>query len=230
MQLDLVILSVKKIRMSLSIFLCFLAFPCSPCFVCCASSFLCWPAFVFELLSLSPAFVAVVYHGLRNTFNKDKACSLLITALTSLLSSHSLRPSASTASSITCWNHTNLMEEVQVPIILPTSVVVEADEWSINQVDKDQQGNQQTPDDAQLNIYFFPSHICTELLHSGRNSRLACHPAVDWTLFLLQQHFWWPSMATDTRQYTSACSRNKRSHRPPSSLLHPLLIPQPRPK
>ncbi|TWW74334.1 hypothetical protein D4764_14G0003350 [Takifugu flavidus] len=43
------------------------------------------------------------------------------------------------------------MKEVQVLIILPTSVVWGADEWSINQVDKDEQGNQQTPEGCPAN-------------------------------------------------------------------------------
>lgn len=47
------------------------------------------------------------------------------------------------------------MEEVQVPIILPTSVVVGADEWSINQVDKDEQGNQQPPEGCPAKYFFF---------------------------------------------------------------------------
>lgn len=101
------------------------------------------------------------------------------------------------------------MEEVQVLIILPTSVVWGADEWSINQVDKDEQGNQQTPEGCPANQRFVPSHIRTEVLPSGHNSRVACHAGVNRTLFLLQEHFWWPSMATDTRQYTSACTRNR---------------------
>lgn len=46
------------------------------------------------------------------------------------------------------------MEEVQVPIILPTSVVVGADEWSINQVDKDEQGNQQPPEGCPAKYFF----------------------------------------------------------------------------
>lgn len=46
------------------------------------------------------------------------------------------------------------MEEVQVPILLPTSVVVGADEWSINQVYKDEQGHQQTPEGCPANQRF----------------------------------------------------------------------------
>lgn len=64
--------------------------------------------------------------------------------------------------------------------------------------------------DAQLSNGLF--HI--PKVHKSLNSRVAYHPGVLWTIFLLQQHFWWPFMAADTREYVSACSvctRNKSS-------------------
>ena len=48
------------------------------------------------------------------------------------------------------------------------------------------------------------------------------------TLALVQQRFWWPSMAADVRTFIAACpecARNKSTHRPPAGLLQPLPIP-----
>lgn len=61
---------------------------------------------------------------------------------------------------------------------------------------------------------FVPHSKVSQVPHWGHNSRVACHPGVLWTIFLLQQHFWWPFMVADTSKYVSACSictRNKSS-------------------
>lgn len=57
-------------------------------------------------------------------------------------------------------------------------------------------------------------------------SKVACHPGIHRTQALIQQHFWWPSKASDVRTTAcTVCAYNKSSQRPPAGLLQPLPIP-----
>ncbi len=53
-------------------------------------------------------------------------------------------------------------------------------------------------------------------------SKLACHPGVNLTSFLVKQQFWWHSMGCGVQDFVFACSvcaRGKTSNRPPDGLL-----------
>lgn len=66
------------------------------------------------------------------------------------------------------------------------------------------------------------------MLSWGHTSRIACHPGVHRTLALIQQRFWWSSMAADIWTFVAACTvctNNKSSHRPHAGLLQPLPSP-----
>uniref|UniRef100_A0A3P9J093 Gypsy retrotransposon integrase-like protein 1 n=1 Tax=Oryzias latipes TaxID=8090 RepID=A0A3P9J093_ORYLA len=52
---------------------------------------------------------------------------------------------------------------------------------------------------------FVPSALRTMVLNWGHSSRLACHPGLTRTGFLIAQRFWWPSMSSDIRVFVSAC-------------------------
>lgn len=68
--------------------------------------------------------------------------------------------------------------------------------------------------------------LCIPRFSSG--ARFDCHPRMGRTLSLLGQHFWWPTMATDTQDFVTACTvcaRGKSSHRPLAGFLRPLPIP-----
>ncbi|XP_061786097.1 uncharacterized protein [Nerophis lumbriciformis] len=67
-----------------------------------------------------------------------------------------------------------------------------------------------------------------EVLNWAHNSKIACHPGITRTTYLLAQRFWWTTLRTDVTEYVAACStcaRNKASHRAPAGLLRPLPIP-----
>uniref|UniRef100_A0A8C7ZVR1 Gypsy retrotransposon integrase-like protein 1 n=1 Tax=Oryzias sinensis TaxID=183150 RepID=A0A8C7ZVR1_9TELE len=72
---------------------------------------------------------------------------------------------------------------------------------------------------------FVPSTLRTMVLKWGHSSRLACHPGVTRTGFLIAQRFWWPSMSSDIRAFVSACHVKTPRTPPPAGLLHPLPVP-----
>lgn len=61
------------------------------------------------------------------------------------------------------------------------------------------------------------------LIQGGMSPRLPQNP------HLIQQNFWWPSMAVDSKEFVKACSicaHSKSYHRAPVGLLRPLPIPK----
>ncbi|KAI2657474.1 Transposon Tf2-9 polyprotein [Labeo rohita] len=75
---------------------------------------------------------------------------------------------------------------------------------------------------------FVPEGLRSEVFRWGHCSKVACHPGVNRTTFLVKQRFWWPSMARDIRPFVLACSVcavSKSSNRPPAGLLQPLSVP-----
>ncbi len=112
--------------------------------------------------------------------------------------------------------------------ILPPSCVVGAATWDIERVVKEAQSHQPDPGGGPTGRMFVPDTARSQVLQWGHSSRLTCHPGFHRTLKFLQQSFWWPTMAQDTREFVAACTdcaRSKASHRPPAGMLHPLPIP-----
>lgn len=112
--------------------------------------------------------------------------------------------------------------------ILPSSCVVGAFRWRIEeQVTKALQ-NCQPPDGVPPNRLFVPVPLRSQVIHWAHTSKLACHPGVRRTLFLAQQRFWWPAMEKDIADYVAACpvcATCKSSHKPPAGQLRPLPVP-----
>ena len=122
-------------------------------------------------------------------------------------------------------------EKPETETILPPTCVVGAVRWEVEWVVEEALQAHPAPDGCPPERLFVPPPARAPVLQWGHSSKLACHPGVHRTLSPIRQHFWWPSMATDTRKFIAACSvcaRNKPSHRPPAGLLQPLPIP-PRP-
>ena len=120
------------------------------------------------------------------------------------------------------------VEEPSEETILPSSCVVGAARWKIEQVVQEALRDHPAPEGCPQGRLFVPPPVRSPVLQWGHSSRVACHPGVHRTLALLQQRFWWPSMSADTREFVAACSvcaRNKSSHRAPAGLLRPLPIP-----
>ncbi len=75
---------------------------------------------------------------------------------------------------------------------------------------------------------FVPETLRSDVIRWSHCSKVACHPGVSRTMFLIKQRFWWPSMARDIRCFFLACSVcavSKTSNRPSAGLLQPLSVP-----
>ena len=111
--------------------------------------------------------------------------------------------------------------------ILPSTCVVGAARWEI------EEGRSRRPVRTirtlkAVHPMYVPPPARSPVLQWGHASKVACHPGFHRTLALLQQHFWWPTLSSDTREFVAACSvcaRSKASHRPPAGLLRPLPVP-----
>ena len=117
------------------------------------------------------------------------------------------------------------LEDTAGSTILPSACVVGAAGWEIEGV---VQGDQPVPQGCPPDRLFIPEVVRSPVLQWAHASRIACHPRCRRTLALLQQWFWWPSMAADTKEFVAACSvcaRSKASHQAPAGLLRPLPIP-----
>lgn len=122
----------------------------------------------------------------------------------------------------------SLVEDSPEDTSLPSSCVVGAARWEIEQVVQEAQGDLLTPVNCPPDRMFVPPSARSPVLQWGHASKVACHPGVHRTLSLLQQCFWWPTISSDTREFVSACSncaQSKPSHQRPVGLLHPLPIP-----
>ena len=67
-----------------------------------------------------------------------------------------------------------------------------------------------------------------DILQKHHGSLVAGHPGYKKTIELLQQHYWWPGMATFTKDYIARCDTCegfKGSNWAPAGLLQPLRIP-----
>ncbi|CAK6981241.1 uncharacterized protein LOC108874699, partial [Scomber scombrus] len=112
--------------------------------------------------------------------------------------------------------------------ILPPSCVIGAARWEIEQSVQEAQQEEMVPEGCPPGQLYVPRSMRSPVLQWGHASKVACHPGIHRTLFLLRQRFWWPTMTADTREFVTACSvcaRNKSSHRAPAGLLQPLPIP-----
>uniref|UniRef100_A0A3P9JS16 Gypsy retrotransposon integrase-like protein 1 n=1 Tax=Oryzias latipes TaxID=8090 RepID=A0A3P9JS16_ORYLA len=84
------------------------------------------------------------------------------------------------------------------------------------------------PSGCPTHCLFVPSSLRSQVIKWGHCSRLACHPGVTRTIFLVGQRFWWPTMTSDIRAFVSscpACASAKVPRRPPAGLLRPLPVP-----
>ncbi len=73
-----------------------------------------------------------------------------------------------------------------------------------------------------------PERLRSDVIRWGHGSNVACHPGIGRTRFLVNQRFWWSTMARDIRDFVLACSvcaRGKTSNRTPEGLLQLLSVP-----
>ena len=112
--------------------------------------------------------------------------------------------------------------------ILPRGVVVGSLSWDVERRVREAGQGGETPEGCPGGRLFVPIRLRPEVLQWGHESRVACLPGIRRSLATIQQRFWWPSMAQDTKQFVLACAvcaQNKTSNQPPIGLLQPLPIP-----
>uniref|UniRef100_A0A3B3E207 Gypsy retrotransposon integrase-like protein 1 n=1 Tax=Oryzias melastigma TaxID=30732 RepID=A0A3B3E207_ORYME len=112
--------------------------------------------------------------------------------------------------------------------ILPRTCVVGAAIWEVEREVQRAQVNCPSPSECPPGLLFVPPPARSSVLQWGHCSKVACHPGIHRTISLLRQRFWWPSMASDTREFVQACSvcaRGKASYHAPAGLLQPLPVP-----
>ncbi|KAI2665690.1 Transposon Tf2-9 polyprotein [Labeo rohita] len=112
--------------------------------------------------------------------------------------------------------------------ILPQKVVISVVAWEIESKVRTASEGVTPPPGCPPGHLFVPESLRSDVIRWGHSSKLACHPGVSRSTFLIRQRFWWPSMARDIRLFVLACSVcavSKTSNRPSAGLLQPLLVP-----
>ncbi|KAI3364672.1 hypothetical protein L3Q82_011441, partial [Scortum barcoo] len=112
--------------------------------------------------------------------------------------------------------------------ILPTSRVIAAITWDIENAVLRAQQQQPDPGQGPPGRLFVPDAVRSQVLQWAHSSKLSCHPGINRTISLIKRHFWWRNMEADIRGFVQACTvcaRGKSSHQPPSGLLQPLSVP-----
>uniref|UniRef100_A0A3Q3GHN4 Gypsy retrotransposon integrase-like protein 1 n=1 Tax=Kryptolebias marmoratus TaxID=37003 RepID=A0A3Q3GHN4_KRYMA len=113
--------------------------------------------------------------------------------------------------------------------ILPSSCTVAAVTWEIEDIIRQAQLYEPTPDSCPPNKIYVPTSVRARFLQWVHASKFSGHPGISRTIALVNGKFWWSSIHKDVKEYVLACticSRNKASHQPPSGLLQPLPIPK----
>ncbi|KAI3376047.1 hypothetical protein L3Q82_016577, partial [Scortum barcoo] len=139
------------------------------------------------------------------------------------------------------WLHRNTKPDAPLPSvhsgggtsrsaenILPASRIIASLTWGIEKTVRRAQEQQPDPGGGPPHRLYVPDAVRAEVLHWCHSTKMACHPGVNRTLFLVKRLFWWPTAEKDVRDYVLACStcaRGKNTYMPPAGLLRPLPIP-----
>lgn len=113
--------------------------------------------------------------------------------------------------------------------ILPTFCVIRADTWGIEKKVRHTLEQVTVPQDGPTNRVFVLSSLHSQIIHWAHTFNITGHPGIHQTMFLIQQHFWWPAMEREVGEYVTACpvcARRKSSHCHPPGLLQLLPVPQ----
>ncbi len=112
--------------------------------------------------------------------------------------------------------------------IVPQEFFVSAVTWEIESKVRTASQGVTPPSGCPPGHLFVPETLRSDVIRWSHCSKVACHPGVSRTTFLIKQRFWWPSMARDIRCFVLACSVcavSKTSNRPSAGLLQPLSVP-----
>ncbi len=112
--------------------------------------------------------------------------------------------------------------------IVPQKCFVSAVTWEIESKVRTASQGVTPPSGCPPGRLFVPETLRSDVIRWSHCSKVACHPGVSRTMFLIKQRFWWPSMARDIQCFVLACSVcaiSKTSNRPSAGLLQPLSVP-----
>ncbi|CAM4706099.1 unnamed protein product [Leuciscus chuanchicus] len=112
--------------------------------------------------------------------------------------------------------------------ILPPTMIVSPIQWNIDELIADATVTEPAPPGGPEGKIFVPTTLRLPLMDSVHTSPGSGHPGSQQTLSLLQQRYWWPSMAQDTSRYVqgcTACAMTKVPRRLPEGKLMPLPLP-----
>ncbi|MCJ8731783.1 hypothetical protein PDJAM_G00203460 [Pangasius djambal] len=112
--------------------------------------------------------------------------------------------------------------------ILPEKLVISTITWEVESKVRTALQGVTPPSGCPPGRLFVLERVRSDVIRWSHCSKVACHPGISHTAFLVKQRFWWPSMARDIREFVLACSvcaSCKTSNRPPEGLLQPLSVP-----
>ena len=78
-------------------------------------------------------------------------------------------------------------------------------------------------------IYVPDEKLREKVFHNCHDSLVAGHPGIAKTEELIKRTYWWPSLSNNVKKYVKGCDpcqRNKASHQPKATALHPHDIPE----
>ncbi len=81
--------------------------------------------------------------------------------------------------------------------ILPQKLVISVVSWEIESKVRTASEGVTPPPGCPPSRLFVPESLRSDVIRWGHSSKLACHPGVSRSTFLIKQRFWWPSMARD---------------------------------
>lgn len=76
---------------------------------------------------------------------------------------------------------------------------------------------------------YVPENLRPRVMQWFHTSRMYCHPGQKRTFEVIRQRFWWPTLASDVKEYVSACpdcAQVKPTNSPPAGFLRPLPVPR----
>uniref|UniRef100_A0A8C6NU91 Gypsy retrotransposon integrase-like protein 1 n=1 Tax=Nothobranchius furzeri TaxID=105023 RepID=A0A8C6NU91_NOTFU len=119
--------------------------------------------------------------------------------------------------------------ESESTFIVPPNLVLGVSRWSLERrINAAVRDPTTIPSGCPPHCLFVPPGFRPAVLKWGHSSRLACHPGVTRTAFLVAQRFWWPTVSSDVRAFVSSCpvcASVKSPRTPPAGLLQPLPVP-----
>ncbi|KAI3364826.1 hypothetical protein L3Q82_001014 [Scortum barcoo] len=105
--------------------------------------------------------------------------------------------------------------------ILPTSKVIAALTWDIENAILQAQQHQPDPGQRPPGRMFVPDAVHSQVLQWAHSSKLSCHPGINRMLDLIKHHFWWRNMKADIKSFVQACTVCARRKALPSTTVRP---------